>query len=269
MSIAPDFKIGIRLALRARFVPIAVSLIVVLALTALLAGQFSGRQPATVTLDVGLSVIRLGTPLVAVFLLQELVLKEFDRRYFLNTLTYPRSRWRFFAGRLASVGALTFALLVALGVALAAATAAAGRGYAAATPPSLGWPYVITTALIALDLLVVVAMGGFLSVVARTPSFAVIGTLGLILVARSYSVVVALLEKDPTLVLSAPTYQSSVSVLGYLLPDLAALDVRMIALYGRMDFLPPNIEIRALSVFAYAVAFFGLAVAVFNRRRLE
>lgn len=144
-----------------------------------------------------------------------------------------------------------------------------GRTYLQATVPDLGLPYVVTVAFIALDLLVVLAIGTLIAVTATTPSFVLIGTLGFTLVARSYSAIVALLTRDTTLVANAETYQSSLSLLGYLLPDLAALDVRMISLYGQWDFLLPDWPMRVAATLAYAMALFGLAVWALNRKKFE
>nr|WP_256206561.1 ABC transporter permease subunit [Pseudomonas sp. BAY1663] len=88
-------------------------------LTVLLSAQFSGRQPATVALDIGLSVIRLLLPLVLILMVQELVSREFDRRYFLNTLTYPCPRHSLLLGRFIAIATLILGLLLLLAGALA------------------------------------------------------------------------------------------------------------------------------------------------------
>ncbi len=229
--------------------------------------QFSGRQPATVALDVGLSTIRLVLPLLSTLLLQELLSREFDRKLYLSSLTYPRPRHQFLLGRVAAIALLMLGLLAVLGVLLAGLTTWIGHSYEQSTPPDLGLPYLVTLAFIALDLLVVLAIGTLIAVTTTTPSFVLIGTLGFMLVARSYSAIVALLTRDSTLVGHADTYQSSLSLLGYLLPDLAALDVRMISLYGQWQFLPEDWALRVVSALAYAAALLGLSVWALNRKK--
>ena len=71
---------GFRIAFRARLAWLAVGSLLVLMVTTLLSAQFSGRQPATVALDVGLSALRLLLSLVLVLMTQELLSREFDRR---------------------------------------------------------------------------------------------------------------------------------------------------------------------------------------------
>jgi hypothetical protein len=91
MPIYRDFLTAWRLALKARFPWIAAGVLLVVVLAMLLSAYFGGRQPVTVALDVGFSTIRLLLPLLLVLLAQELLSREFDKRYYLSSLTYPRS----------------------------------------------------------------------------------------------------------------------------------------------------------------------------------
>lgn len=262
-----EYTVAIRLILGASFSTIAAWAAVIIGCIAALAAGFSGRQPATVGLDSGISAIRLVVPVMCAFLLQELFSREFDRKLYLVSLTYPRPRQYFLFGRFVAIALLMVFFLVALAALLAGLTSWIGHSYAQATQPDLGLPYVVTIAFIALDLLVVLAIGTLIAVTTTTPNFVLIGTIGFMLVARSYSSIVALLTRDSTLVGNADTYQSSLSLLGYLLPDLAALDVRMISLYGQWQFLPDDWPLRVLSTLAYAAALFALSVWALNRKK--
>lgn len=267
MPLSPDFIIGLRLALRARFFLITLWLLIALAAIVLMASQFSGRQPATVALDIGISVIRLTLPLVIIMLVQELLTREFDRRYFLTSLTYPRPRHQLFLGRFLASFSLVLGLLSIMAILLATLVWFIGQGYAQTTPVALDHHYWITIAFIALDLFVITTMGAFLAIVAVTPSFILIGTFGFMLAARSFSTIVALLGQEQQIVENPDLYQNSLGLLGYFLPDLAALDVRMIALYGQMDFLPSNWPALLASTTAYGLALIGLALWFLQRKR--
>lgn len=267
MPLFPDIRVALRLALRARFGSIALWLVLALCASAWMAAQFSGRQPSTVALDVGLSVIRLGLPVFTILLLQELLSQEFVRRHFLSSMTYPRARHNFLLGRFLATAVLTTALLLVLAAVLAGTVSVIGEGYKQSTPVALDRHYVITIAFIALDLLVIMAMGTLIAVSASTPSFVLIGSLGFMLVARSFSAIIALLTVDSTLVHDAQGYQSSLALLGYVLPDLGTLDVRMITLYGRLSFLPPDWAYRVLSCIAYVAGLLGLSIWVLGRKR--
>lgn len=262
-----DFRSGVVLAFRFNFLLLSGISLFALLLIAWMASEFSGRQPATVALDVGLSVMRLILPLIMVLVVQELLSREFDRRYFLSSLTYPRARQGLLLGRFASVVVLMLGVLITMALALALLVAWIGEDYAQATGVSLGWPYVATVALIGLDLLVLTALAVFLAMVASTPSFVLIGTLGFMLMARSFAAIIELLTRETWVVEGAESYRAGVGVLGYLLPDLGALDIRMTALYGRMEFMPSDLSVLVISCLAYAFAFLWLAVWVLQRKR--
>jgi ABC-type transport system involved in multi-copper enzyme maturation permease subunit len=262
-----DFSIALRLALRARFLWLAGCALLVLGMAAVLAAMFSGRQPATVALDVGISVTRLLLPLVLVLMTQELLSREFERRYFLSSLTYPRPRQHLLFGRFFAVVVLGLILLLGMALLLGAVVWWVGQDYAQATPVNLGWHYLLVIAFAGLELLLLAAVASLLAVLASTPSFVLIGTFGFMLVARSFAAIVALLTRDAWLVGDAESYRAGVGLLGYLLPDLGALDVRMIALYGQLDLMPADWPLLLLSTLAYVVGLLGLAVWALQRKR--
>ncbi|MFO7540926.1 MAG: hypothetical protein R6X32_23030 [Chloroflexota bacterium] len=269
MRLLPDLKTGLLLALRARYLSTSFWLMVVVVGAALLAAQFSARQPSTVALDVGISAIRMLLPFLIILLVQELLSREFDRRYFLTSLTYPRSRHWLLLGRLSAVVLLVTTTLLVMGLALAGVTNVVAAGYEQATPISLGTNYWLTMGFIAIDLLVITAMAGLLAIVASTPSFVLIGALGFMLMSRSYSNIIALLDRQRYLFEDTETYRQSLSLLNYLLPDLGALDIRSISLYGKIELLPDDWAVNLGAGLAYAVALTALALLMLQRKRFS
>lgn len=269
LAFRTDLQIGFRIAHRARLTHFLGVIVVVLISACFLAAQFSGRQPATVALDIGFSVIRLLLPVLSVLLLQELFYREFDRKYYFLSLTYPKTRLAFLFGRSATVLAYTLISLAVVGATLWLTVSVIGRSYAQIRPPNLGAPYVLTLLFIALDLTVAAAIGTLISIAASSASFVLIGTLGFLLCARSFSPIIDLLNRDNTLVAHTDTYQSSLGLLGYVFPDLAKLDVRLISLYDTIAFLPADWPKLILSTTAYALALFSLAAWLLNRRRFS
>lgn len=271
-AIKADFSQSISIAYNSRLSTITLWLMAALLVAVLLAAQFSGRQPATIALDVGLSVIRIALPLVAILLVQELFSREFERKLYLSSFTYPRARVYWLLGRVAAVLVMGCGLLLMMGVMLAGLTLYAGLGYEQATPVALGSPYVITLLFIAVDLLVVIAIATLLAISASTPSFVLIGTLGFILIARSYTPIIELLRNNPYVVsqfADPRLYQDSLGLLAFLLPDLGRLDVRMIALYDQIAFLPTNWPLLLGATLAYVAALLGLATWVLNKREFS
>jgi len=267
MKFSDTLHVSLQLLLRHRFFALGAFVLIAVLLAAALAAQFGARQPATLALDTGLSVLKLVLPLFIVIQVQQLFTSEFERKFYLLSLSYPVSRLQWFAARFAALLIVTFALLsVSVGL-LALEVSIISQGYSQPTPVSLGMPLGVTTLFIALDLLVLLALACFLAIVASTPSFVLIGTLGFMLIARSYSTVLALLASNATLVDNAETYRGSLGILGYLLPDLGALDSRMIALYGKMSFLPSDWPLLVGSATFYALGLIALTIWFFQRKQ--
>ncbi len=269
MGILPDYKTALQLAVRARFVTIGIWLLIILAVIVLFSAQFSGRHPATVALDMGLSTIRLALPFLIVMLVQELITREFDRRYILTSLTYPRPRHYLFLGRLLAVITLVLLLLCLMGALLGGLVSYVATGYEQATPVNLGTPYLITLLFIAVDLITVATLGALIGLLATTPSFILISVIGFTVAARSYANMVALLEQQYDLVYQQEIYREYLSRMSYIMPDLGALDVRMISLYDSMQFLPANWPLLLGNVAAYVVLFIALSLWIFQRKRFS
>jgi Cu-processing system permease protein len=170
-------------------------------------------------------------------------------------------------GRFITVALLTLGLLLVLAAALALLVWFIGKGYAQATPVALGSHYLITISFIGVDLLLLAAVATLLAVVASTPSFVLIGTFGFMLVARSFGAIIELLTYNTGAVSDTESYRSGLGLLGYLLPDLGALDVRMVALYGKLELLPADWPWLVLSCLVYTVGLLALAVWALNRKR--
>ena len=267
MLIFRDFLVALRLAFRANLSWMVAGLLLVVALVMLLSSYFGARQPVTVALDVGFSTIRLLLPLLVVLLAQELLSREFEKRYYLNSLTCPRSRYLLLLGRFSALFAILLGVLSAVALLQVFLVEVMSDAYPQSTPVTMGRFYIITVAFLALDLLVLAAMATMLAVFASTSSFVLIGTFGFMLVARSYGSILELLGRQIGLVSNFEGYRVGLGVLGYLLPDLGALDVRMLALYGKPEFLPSDWPWLLLSNLAYAFTLLLLAVWALQRKR--
>ncbi|EXF46236.1 hypothetical protein BAY1663_01293 [Pseudomonas sp. BAY1663] len=86
-------------------------------------------------------------------------------------------------------------------------------------------------------------------------------------IARSFGAITELLTRNTMVVGDAESYRSGITLLSYLLPDLGALDVRMVALYGKLEFLPADWPWLVLSNLTYTVGLLALAVWVLQRKR--
>lgn len=263
----PIISTSLALAFKTHLSRLVYYLLAVTISAALISTQFSGRQPATVTMDIGLSLIRLLLPLALVLTIQELISREFDKRYYLNTLTYPYSRHKLLLGRFIATAAFILSLLVVLAGTLALSIYLTNKAYTQSTTVALGIPYVVTVAFIGIDLLLLTSVATLLAVIASSPSFVLFGTFGFMLAARSFGPIVELLTRNRGVVSDAESYRSGVGILGYLLPDMGALDVRMITLYSKMELLPTDWPWLVLSSLTYTAGLLALAVWALQRKR--
>lgn len=254
---------------RAKYIQASVAIVCVVALVAQLSAYFGGRQPATVALDVGLSTLRILLPLLMVFQVQELFSREFDKRFYLGALSYPGLRWTFLIGRLSAILLWLLLVLFLTALALIAVVNLAGLGYPQATPIRFGGGYFMVFGFVAADIFVIAAVAVLIAVLASTSSMVMVGTFGFMVIARSYSSIVELLTRDAGLVVAAEQYRSGLGALGYFFPDLGALDIRGVALYGRYEFLPFDWGWLLLSSFGYVIGVVGVSVLAFQHKRFS
>lgn len=267
-----DFFLGLRLFYHSRLLGVVFWFSLLLLVGFYVAVQFSARQMATVSMDVGLSIIRLVMPVLIVLLVQEFFGREFERKFYLSSFAYPRSRTVWLLSRLCVILSIIFVVLACFVVVQAALSAYAMGLYHQATAISLGLPYLITVGMLALDLAVVTAFAVLLAVSARTPSFVLLGVLGFVLIARSYTPLIELLSANPYVVeefADPRIYQDSLSMLAFILPDLGRLDVRMITLYNDMAFLPADWPLMIVATLAYCAVLLGLSIWVLNKREFS
>lgn len=261
------FLSALRLAFKAGYFVMVAGASLVLALAIFLSAYFGGRQPVSVGLDVGFSVVRLLLPLIIVLLVQELLAREFDKRYYLSSFAYPRARYSLFLGRFAALMALILGALIFLSLVQFVMIYFIGHMYPQATPVALDQSFLIVVAFVWVDLLVLATLAVLLAIVAVTPGFILVGTFGFMLVARSYGAVVELLGRQAGLVSNSEEYRVGLSFLKYFLPDLGALDVRMLALYGKAEFLPDDWPWLLLSCLGYALSLVMFAIWFLQRKR--
>lgn len=245
---------------------------VLLIVCSLLAAQFSGRTPATVAMDVGISLYRLFMPIMIILILHELLYKEIERRTYLTSLTYPNTRTAFLLARIQAVSlamVLTTLFFYAL---LTLLVQYLNSAYTQVTPPDYGLPLLLTFAFMLLDFFIVMLFTLLMIMLSKSASFHLVVSIGFVIIARTFGPVIELLSRQDQTIWSEGAdekYQNALAVLYFVLPDLSSLDIRMIALYGKMQFLGAGWENTLASSFAYSLALLGLAVWLFNRKQFD
>lgn len=231
--------------------------------------SFSGRQPQTVAFDMGISLVRLLGALLAAFWVQELFVRDIERRTVFWTLAYPISRSVYLLGRSIGVFALLglYVLLMA-GMLFLTLKLVGLDGYQQAHPVQLGWGYALTFLLIFLDLVVIACFAVALAsqaTVAMLPFFA---ALALAFSARMIGPVQQyLLEQVQGEGLSA-SLAPLVKSFSWILPDLSRLDMRETVLYGNWP-ETGDIVFSTLQAGFYGALLLALAAWIFERREFE
>ncbi len=231
-----------------------------------LAAQFSGRQPATVAVDIGISGVRLIILLMTVFWCQELVAREVERRTVFLALAYPVPRSHYLLGRYFGVLALAAAAVIVLGLLLSLTTYFATHIYRQASPISFAGLW-LTLFYVWLDAAVVAAFTVLITTVSTTPLLPLALGFAFALAARSLGPALAYLrDKDGGDAELSSSLGPVVENFRWLLPDLSRLDIRDVALYGKML----SGEALMLSVgmcLTYIVLLMLLSVWLFRKRQ--
>jgi Cu-processing system permease protein len=236
---------------------------------AYLAAQFSGRQPATVALDVGLSGIRIIVLLMVVFWCQELVAREVEKRTVFLALAYPVPRSSYLLGRYFGVLALTFLAIFVLGIFLYISAYFAEKLYGQQQAVNLGWGYGVTLLYIFIDAAVIAAFTILVASFSTTPLLPLALGLAFAVAARGLGQSLAYLRDPDSGSAGIATQMNPVfDIVRWVLPDLGQLDIRSATLYniwpdGAHLFWP------LANAVAYSLVTLTIATIVFRRRQFN
>lgn len=234
--------------------------------SALLAATFSGRQPLTVGLDVGLSGLRIILLLMVLIWVQDLLARDIERKTLYFMLAYPYTRAQFLLARFASLAVLSGMATVLLGGGLLLVLTWFGSDYKQLSPPAFDERYVLMLFAVWLDLLVVQAFAILLCSLSTTPFLPFLLGLAFALAARGLGPTLDYLRReaagDPE---QARWFAPMLEYAYTWLPDLSRLDLRPLALYS----LPVDgvaIGFAVLMALAYVALLLSVAALVFQRR---
>jgi ABC-type transport system involved in multi-copper enzyme maturation permease subunit len=261
------FLTALKLGLRSRSF-LALALIGVLAMGgAILASQFSGRQPAAVAMDVGISAVRVIAVLVALFWAQELLGRDRERGVLATVLSYPVSRVGYLFGRFLGVSFLLALTLTGFAGLLAALGWVAGLGYEQSSPVRADLALIPFILFLWLELVVITAFTWLMTALTTTPFLPFLLGMAFTWVGRSLAVVLGYLAvaRGGTMTEMQDHLGVVLEALLWLLPDLSRLDLRTGVLYGQWpDFM--TLVLTAANALGYAAILMGLAIWRFNHR---
>lgn len=260
------FLTGLLSGLRSRGIQAVFFLGVLVVGAAYLSASFSPRHPQTVALDVGFSGGRFTLILFALLWVQELVVREIDRRSVFFALAYPLDRGQYLLGRYLSILLLLFLAVMLLAFMLWLVLLLLGGGYQQQYAIQLGTPYWATWGGLLIDAAVVAACGMLLATLATSAVMPLLVGLVFAVAGKSLGVVLDYLRRgaDGDRVI-ASTFGPVLEVVQWALPDLSRLDWRAWPMYGQ----PPEYNLIAWSgvmAAGYALMMLALAMRTFARR---
>jgi Cu-processing system permease protein len=236
---------------------------------ALLAAMFSGRQPHTVALDVGLSGIRFISLLMVLVWCQDLVGREIDRRTVYLALAYPAPRASYLLGRYLGVALLASIGVVILGVLLMVTVKFSGGTYVQASDVHLGGAFWATMGFILMDVLVVAAFAFLIAAIATTPLMPLALGAAFAIAARSLGPALDYLHDSQSGAAGlAHTLAPVVESIRWIVPDLSRLDIRLATLYGQWP-APETLMMSLGMALAYICVMMSVAIYVFGRREFS
>ena len=231
-AILQHLAISWRLGIRSNAMRALLAFGLFLLAVAFLAGAFSPRQPLVVTLDIGISGMRLLTALLMLFWMQEAFTRDIERRTLTLAFALPVERTAYVLGRFLGVMLLIVAAVLLWGTALAIADQFATWGYAASSKPYLDSHYLMVLVGIIVDAWLIGAFMLALTSLAETPLLPFLAGAGFALAARSIGAVLDYLlfsaKVDPDL----DSLVATIKVVRWFVPDLSQLDWRDPILYG-------------------------------------
>jgi ABC-type transport system involved in multi-copper enzyme maturation permease subunit len=235
----------------------------------LLSSTFSGRQPQTVALDVGLSLVRTLCAAMSIFWCQELIGKEIDRKTVLFSLAYPCPRYRYILGRYFAILAMTLVCLTSL-LALLVVTIKAGSpaDYHQAHPIHLEHMALVGIYIL-MDLAVIAAFAVSIACVSTSSLMPLAMGIAFTIAARGLGPAVQLLQEKSAIDADmADQLGPVVKVIQFIVPDLSRLDLRDAVLYGDVLATPQLLWPMMQSV-TYAVLLLVIGIAYFQKREFE
>lgn len=231
------------------------------------AASLSMRQVTELSITLSLSLLSFILLLLSVFLGATSLWKDMERRYTYSVLSLPISRSSYLLGRffgLALFLALTSAVLGT--VALLAVKLASGI-YPSDRP--VVWSLLVLAVLFAtLKYILLVAVALLLSTVSTSFFLPIFGTICAFLSSGVSQQVYEYVHSPAAAQTVSPLLKPVVSVVYYLLPNLAGFDLKVNAIYGIMP-TAAGLGLTLLYFIAYTAMLLGGAMLIFNRREMQ
>lgn len=231
------------------------------------AASLSMRQVTELSITLSLSLISFILLLLSVFLGATSLWKDMERRYTFSVLSLPLSRTSYLLGRFFGLALFLVLTSAFLGVVAGIVIKLASGIYPSDRPIVWSWlALAIVFATLKYILLVGVAL--LLSTVSTSFFLPIFGTICAFLASGITQQVYEYVNSAASAQAVSPLMKPVVTVVYYLLPNLAGFDLNVNAIYGIAP-SPAGLGITAAYFVAYTAMLLGGAALLFNRREMK
>lgn len=231
------------------------------------AASLSMRQVTELSITLSLSLISFILLLLSVFLGATSIWKDMERRYTFSVLSLPISRSSYLLGRFFGLALFLLLTSAVLGSVAGLVIKASSGIYPSERP--IVWGYLLLAVLFAtLKYILLVAVALLLSTVSTSFFLPIFGTVCAFLSSGITQQVYEFVHSPAAANAVVPLFKPAVTMLYYLLPNLAGFDLKINAIYG----IAPNMGGLGLTIAyfaAYTAMLLGGAALLFSRREMK
>jgi len=231
------------------------------------ASSLSMRQVTELSITLSLSLISFILLLLSVFLGATSIWKDMERRYTFSVLSLPISRTSYLLGRFFGLALFLILTSALLGSVACLVIKVASGVYPSERP--IIWSYLLLAILFAtLKYILLVAVAMLLSTVSTSFFLPIFGTICTFLASGITQQVYEYVNSPAAAKAVSPLFKPVVTLVYYLLPNLAGFDLKVNAIYS----IAPNLVglgITSAYFVAYTSILLGGSALLFNRREMK
>jgi len=231
------------------------------------AASLSMRQVTELSITLSLSLISFILLLLAVFLGATSIWKDMERRYTFSVLSLPLSRSSYLLGRFCGLALFLILTSTVLGAVAGMVIKVVSVNYPPDRP--IVWSWLALAVLFAtLKYILLVGVAILLSTVSTSFFLPIFGTICAFLASGITQQVYEFVNSPAAAKAISPLMKPLVTMLYYLLPNLAGFDLKVNAIYS----IAPNsagLWITFAYFCAYTAILLGAATLLFRRREMQ
>lgn len=230
------------------------------------AASLSMRQVTELSITLSLSLISFILLLLSVFLGSTSVWKDMERRYTYSVLSLPISRTSYLFGRFLGLAAFLILTSTVLGIVATLAIKISSGIYPSDKPIVWGW-FLLAIAFATLKYILIIAVAILLSTVSTSFFIPIFGTISIFFASSITQQVYEYVHSPASIKTVSPIFKIIATGVYYVLPNLAAFDLKINAVYR----IAPQLSGLGLTVIyftVYTAILLGASALLLSRREI-